>query len=227
MGIPFSYSVDEIINITKLVVKKNKLTNGYVRPVVWRGTEDMSIGTPNCSTHMAVATWDWTKGMTDDELENGVRLCWAKWRRPPAETTPCHAKSAGAYMISTMSKNDAMDNGYHDAVLLDYSGKITESTSANIFFVVGGQLWTPMPDCFLNGITRQTIIHLANKLSIPVLEMALFPRILEYVQEVFICGTAAEITFVKELGSYSFTPGEISHTFRYEYLKLVNSGQWE
>lgn len=221
MGIPLKWSLDTIMQATESIVSKNNIINGYIRPLVWSGPEDLAIGTPSLDGHLAIMTWDWVRSLSEEEDRDGVRLCWAKWRRPSPNTAPWDAKASGLYMIATMSKNEAVSQGYYDALMLDYRGYVAESTSANIFFVIGDTLYTPIADCFLNGITRQTIIEIATFNGIKCMTNRFYPENLEFVQEAFLCGTAAEITFIRQIGGYNFTPGKISNFIKFKYAETV------
>ena len=184
----------------------------------------MGVSAQNNTIHLAVAVWHWGDYFADKM--KGIRLTHAKWRRPAPDTAPCHAKAAGLYMICTLSKHAAERDGYADALMLDYRGQVAEATGANIFFVRDGALHTPTPDCFLNGLTRQTAIKLARERGIEVIERAIFPDELSTFSECFITGSAAEITPVAEIGEHVYKPGQISETLVNDYTALVN-GQLE
>jgi branched-chain amino acid aminotransferase len=207
-AIPFTE--DEINHASAETCAKNGLRNCYVRPIAWRGPEQLSVSALQTRTRVAIAVWEWPKYFDAAKFQRGVRLCWAKYRRPPAEAAPTAAKAAGLYMICTISKNDAERNGYDDALMLDCSGAIAETTGANIFFVRDGQLYTPEPTCFLDGITRQTVIGLARKMGISVTETRIEPGMLSTFSECFIVGTAAEVTPVGEIGVLTFHPGRLT-----------------
>src|SRR5688572_21126039 len=202
------YSVDEIEAAKRLVLEKNGLTDAYVRPVAWRGSETISVPARDNTVHLAIATWVWPSYFTMEERLKGIRLQWSKWKRPSPETIPCTAKAAGLYMICTLSKHAAMDAGYADALMLDYRGLVAEATGANVFFIKGDEIHTPTPDCFLNGITRQTVIELAKHNGYKVVERHIKPEELKDFEECFLTGTAAEVTPVSEVGDFRFKPGK-------------------
>ncbi len=202
---------------------KNGLEDCYVRPIAWRGAEQLSVSALSTKTRVAIAAWEWPKYFDATKLKRGVRLCWAKYRRPPAESAPTEAKAAGLYMICTYSKNAAELAGYDDALMLDTTGAIAETTGANIFFVRHGILFTPQPACFLNGITRQTIIELARERGIRVIERRIRPEELATFTECFIVGTAAEVTPVGEIGAHRFTPGALTFDLMDRYAALVRA----
>ena len=189
--------------------RQNNLTDAYVRPVAWRGSETISVPARNNTVHLAIATWVWPSYFTMEERLKGIRLQWSKWKRPSPETIPCKAKAAGLYMICTLSKHAAMDAGYADALMLDYRGLVAEATGANVFFIKGDEIHTPTPDCFLNGITRQTLVDLAKRNGLKVIERHIKPEELSNFDECFLTGTAAEVTPVSEIGDFRFKPGRV------------------
>jgi branched-chain amino acid aminotransferase len=223
IGFEIPYSVEEINEFTKLIVEKQNITDGYVRPVAWLGSERMKIYAKGNTVNLAIATWKWPAYFSEELYEKGIRLCWAKWKRPAPDTAPTSSKAAGLYMIATMSKQIATDDGYDDAMMLDYQGNIAEATGANFFMVIDGVLHTPTPDCFLDGITRRTIIDIAKAHNIEVVERRIKPEELAQGQEAFLTGTAAEITPVGAIAEYQFTPGKITKLLMEEYHKLVRS----
>ncbi len=170
----------------------------------------MGVSAQENTINVAIATWEWPSYFAPEERLKGIRLDLAKYRRPSPETIPCFAKAAGLYMICTLSKHEAESKGYADAMMLDYRGQVAEATGANLFFIENGVIHTPTPDCFLDGITRRTVISLAKEAGIEVIERAIMPEELTNFSECFITGTAAEVTPVSEIGPYRFTPGEIS-----------------
>ncbi len=204
--IPFS--VDEIEAAKREVLARNNLVDAYVRPVAWRGSEELSVPARNNKVHLAIASWVWPSYFSVEEKLKGIRLEWSKWKRPSPETIPCTAKAAGLYMICTLSKDAAMANGFADALMLDYRGYVAEATGANVFFIKGMDIVTPLPDCFLNGITRQTLIDLARRNGYTVTERHMKPEELSNFDECFLTGTAAEVTPVSQVGEYSFKPGQ-------------------
>ena len=215
------YSADEIDEACRKVLEINKLTDAYMRPVAWRGSEEISVPARNNKVHVAIATWVWPSYFSVEEKLKGIRLMWAKWKRPSPETIPSAAKAAGLYMICTLSKHDAMDAGYADALMLDYRGLVAEATGANVFFVKGDEIHTPLPDCFLNGITRQTLVQLAKENGFTVTERHIKPEELSQFDECFLTGTAAEVTPVSLIGDYKFTPGEGCRTLIAAYSAAV------
>ena len=224
MGFKIPFSVDQVEQAKTEALAKSGLESAYVRALAWRGSEMMGVSAQNNTIHLAVAVWHWGDYFADKM--KGIRLTHAKWRRPAPDTAPCHAKAAGLYMICTLSKHAAERDGYADALMLDYRGQVAEATGANIFFVRDGALHTPTPDCFLNGLTRQTASKLARERGIEVIERAIFPDELSTFSECFITGSAAEITPVAEIGEHVYKPGQISETLVNDYTALVN-GQLE
>lgn len=217
LGFEIPYSLEEIEAAKDAVITANNLSNAYLRPVAWRGSEMMAVAAQNSKIHVAVAAWDWPSMFKPEVKEKGIRLKWAPYKRPSPETEPVHAKAAGLYMICTISKHDAEKHGYNDALMLDYRGYLAEATGANLFLVIDGEIHTPTADCFLNGITRQTVIELARSRGITVHERHIMPDELSRVQEVFLTGTAAEITPVGEIEGQRFTPGTITHQLMEDY----------
>jgi len=215
------YSVDEIEAAKRLVLERNGLTDAYVRPVAWRGSEELSVPGRNNKVHLAIASWVWPSYFSVEEKLKGIRLEWSKWKRPSPETIPSHAKAAGLYMICTLSKDAAMANGYSDALMLDYRGYVAEATGANVFFIKGDEIHTPDPDCFLNGITRQTVIELAKANGYKVIERHIRPEELKNYDECFLTGTAAEITPVSLVGEYSFKPAKACETLIHAFSEAV------
>jgi branched-chain amino acid aminotransferase len=219
--IPFSQ--DEINRASTETCARNGLSDCYVRPIAWRGAEQLSVSALSTRTRVAIAVWEWPKYFDAARFQRGVRLCWAKYRRPPADAAPTEAKAAGLYMICTVSKNAAERAGYDDALMLDTSGAIAETTGANIFFVRDGALYTPKPHCFLDGITRQTIIRLARESGTRVIETRIEPDELATFSECFIVGTAAEVTPVGEIGEHRFKPGSLTFDLVDRYAALVRA----
>jgi branched-chain amino acid aminotransferase len=215
------WSVAEIDKACNDVIAANKIEDGYVRPLAWRGAEMMGVSAQQSKIHLAVATWTWPSYFSPEARLKGIRLGWAKYARPAPNTAPVKSKAAGLYMICTISKHGAEREGYADALMLDWRGRIAEATGANIFLVQGGELHTPTPDCFLNGITRRTVIGLARDRQIKVNERAIMPEELARTDEVFICGTAAEITPVAEIGDHKFKVGPVTRQLLEDFDKLV------
>ncbi len=219
LGFELPVTVEELEHIKTEALAKSGLENAYIRAFAWRGSEMMGVSAQDNTIHLAVAVWPWGDYFADKM--KGIRMTHADWRRPSPETAPCHAKAAGLYMICTLSKHAAERAGYQDALMLDYRGQVAEATGANIFFMRDGALHTPIPDCFLNGITRQTAIKLANARQIEVIERVIMPDELGTFSECFITGSAAEITPVAEIGEFTYTPGEVSEALVNDYSDLV------
>jgi len=211
------YSVDEIEAAKDAVVKANGLKNCYVRPIAWRGSEMMAVAAQNSTIHVAIAVWDWPSMFDVATKMKGIKLDIAEYRRPDPQTAPSLAKAAGLYMICTISKHRAERRGYADALMFDWLGRIAECTGANVFFVADGRLHTPLADCFLDGITRRTVIDLARRRGLEVVERRIMPEEMAQMEECFICGTGAEVTPVSEIGPYRFAPGEISRLLVEDY----------
>jgi branched-chain amino acid aminotransferase len=209
LGFELPWSLAEIEAASNAVVRAMGITDGYVRPLAWRGAEQMGVAAQQTNIHMAISVWEWPAYFSPEAKMKGIRMCWSKWSRPAPNTAPTNAKAAGLYMICTLSKHDAEDKGYDDALMLDWRGNIAEATGANIFLVINGEIHTPTPDCFLDGITRQTVIGLARKRQLKVHERAIKPEELGQAQEVFLTGTAAEVTPVSEIDRYRFKPGTV------------------
>jgi len=227
MGFEIPYTADEIDAACLAVVKAQNLTDGYVRPVAWRGSEQMGVSAPLSKIHLAIAAWEWPSYFSPELRAKGIRMITSPWRRPAPDCAPVHAKAAGLYMICTLSKNAAEAAGAQDAMMLDYRGFVAEGTGANFFLAREGKLHTPIADCFLNGITRQTVIGLAKKRGIEVIERHIKPEELAGGGEVFVTGTAAELTPVGEIDAYRFTPGQITQTLLTDYETLTRSGKDE
>jgi branched-chain amino acid aminotransferase len=217
------YSKQEINAACVEACERNGHTDCYVRPIAWRGAEQLSVSALNTSIHVAIAVWEWPKYFDESKRMRGIRLCWASYRRPPANAAPTTAKAVGLYMICTISKNMAERDGYEDALMLDCSGNIAETTGANIFFVRDGALHTPSPECFLNGITRQTVIALAKARGIAVVERHIRPEELQTFSECFVVGTAAEVTPVQQIGAYRFTPRTLTFDLMQSYDQIVRA----
>ena len=221
LGFEIPYTVDEIDAACVETLEANGLADGYLRPVAWRGSEMMGVSAQNNRINLAIAAWEWPSYFDPEQRLKGIRLDMAEYRRPSPETAPCHAKAAGLYMICTLSKHAAESKGYADALMLDWRGRVAEATGANVFFVDNNVLHTPEPDCFLDGITRRTVIELARARGLEIVERAIMPDEMENFSECFITGTAAEVTPVSEIGPYKFTPGDISINLLNDYLALV------
>ena len=215
------YSVAEIDAACKETCEKNGLTDCYIRPVAYLGAEQLSVSSLNSKVHLAIAAWEWPSYFDPEVKKKGIRLEWAKWRRPDPATAPSTAKAGGLYMICTMSKTAAEKRGYADAMMLDWRGYVAEATGANVFFVQNGALHTPRVDHILDGITRQTVIEMAQAKGIEVVIRDILPEELSTFSECFLTGSAAEVTPVSEIGDYRFTPGELSLSLMDDYGKLV------
>jgi branched-chain amino acid aminotransferase len=216
------YSVAELDKAARETVRANKLTEAYVRPIAWRGSEQMGVSAQQTKTNVAIAAWDWGSYFDPAARAKGLRLKFADYRRPDPRTAPTESKATGLYMICTIEKHKAEREGYNDALMLDWRGRIAEATGANIFFVKDGVLHTPTPDCFLDGITRRSVIALAKDRGLTVIERAIMPEELSEFSEVFICGTAAEVTPVSEIGQYKFKVGDITRALMADYTALTH-----
>ncbi|MDP9810303.1 branched-chain amino acid aminotransferase [Rhizobium tibeticum] len=221
LGFNVPYSVAELDAATIELLKRQGFSDAYVRPIAWRGSEMMGVSAQANRINVAIAIWQWGSYFNPAEKLKGIRLDIAEYRRPDPKTAPCASKAAGLYMICTISKHAAEAKGYADAMMLDYRGQVAEATGANIFFVKDGVIHTPTPDCFLNGITRQTVIELAKRRGIEVIERAIMPEELADFSECFLTGSAAEVTPVSEIGPHKFTPATISETLMNDYIKEV------
>ena len=217
------YSVEHLMAAKAEVIRRNGLSNCYIRPVAWRGSEMMAVSSPNSTIHVAICAWDWPSMFDMASKMNGIRLDIADYRRPDPATAPSDAKASGLYMICTISKHRAERKGYADAMMLDWQGRVAECTAANILFTQGDRIITPIADCFLNGITRQTILGLAGNLGFEVVERRIMPEELADFDECLICGSGAEVTPVSEVGPYAFTPGKISKALIEAYAAAVNA----
>jgi branched-chain amino acid aminotransferase len=215
------YSVAEIDAAKRLVLEKNGQRDAYVRPVAWRGSEMMAVSAQNTTIHVAIGTWEWPSYFDPAQRLKGIRLDLADYRRPDPATIPAMAKAAGLYMICTISKHKAERKGYADAMMLDWRGQVAECTGANIFFIKDGKIHTPTPDCFLDGITRKTVIDLARRRGIEVVERRIMPDELDGFSECFITGTAAEVTAVSEIARWRFTPSAITQRLMDDYTAEV------
>jgi branched-chain amino acid aminotransferase len=222
LGFEIPWSVDEVDAACKQVLEANGMTDAYMRPVAWRGSEKMGVSPKGTRPHLAIAAWEWGKYFDPAKAEKGIRLDIAPWRRPAPYTAPVHSKAAGLYMIATLSKQHADNRGYDDALMFDWRGQVAEATGANAFFVRDGELHTPTPDCFLDGITRRTVMDLARRRGIPVIERAIWPEELESFEQMFLTGSAAEVTFVGSAGPWNFEVGDLSRQLAKDYDDLVN-----
>ncbi len=216
------YSIEEIDAAKALVLKENGLTDAYVRAFAWRGSETLGVTAQDNKIHVAIAPWVWPSYFSPEERMKGIRLDMAKFRRPDPQTAPSTAKAAGLYMICTISKHQAERKGFADALMLDWQGRVAECTGANIFFIKDGALHTPIADCFLDGITRQTVIELAKRQGLTVNERRIMPEELSSFSECFIVGTAAEVTPVSEIAGIAYKPAEITKLLIDTYTTEVN-----
>ena len=221
MDFEIPYTVEQIDAACNEVLKARGLSEAYVRPVAWRGSEMMGVSAQNAKIHFSIAAWPWDAYFTPEARMEGIRMQWADWKRPDPATIPCKTKAAGLYMICTLSKHKAEREGFNDALMLDYRGYIAEATGANIFLVIDGKIHTPLPDCFLDGITRRTVIQLAKMRGYDVTERHIKPEELNDASEVFLCGSAVEVTPVREIGEHRFTPGDLTRTLMEDYDEEV------
>ena len=222
MGIDVPYSKDEINNAQEAIIKKMNIKYGYVRPVIWRGSEMMAISAQKNKINVAVATWEWPSYFTKEDRLKGISLQTAVWKRPPPDCIPTDTKAAGLYMICTLSKHEAEKNGFTDALMLDYKGRVSESTGSNIFLVINGEIHTPVPDCFLNGITRQAVIEIAKNEGIKVIERDIYPDEIKNAEEIFLTGSAVEVTPVGKIDNQTFKVGDITAKISSLYMKEVD-----
>ena len=223
LGMPVPVSVDELEKVKYAVCEDNDLQSAYVRVIAWRGGEQMGVSAKLTKTHVGVAAWFWGTYFDAEKRDRGITLKTSPWRRPAPDTAPTQSKAAGLYMINTMSKHAVEDEGFDDALMLDYRGYVAEASAANFFAVKNGTLITPVPDCFLNGITRQTVIGLAKDMGIPFEERFIKPEELADFQEIFVTGTAAEVTAVGQIDEHRYTVGPVTKKLRDAYESLVRS----
>ncbi|ETA52789.1 branched-chain amino acid aminotransferase [Ponticoccus alexandrii] len=217
------YTVDEIEAAKAAVLEANGFTDAYVRAVAWRGAGmDMGVSSARNPVRLAIAAWGWGNYYGDAKMK-GAKLDISKWKRPSPETIPVHAKAAGLYMICTTSKHAAEAKGCSDALFMDYRGLVAEATGANIFFVKDGEVHTPKPDCFLNGLTRQTVIGMLQDKQVKVHERHIEPAEMEGFEQCWLTGTAAEVTPVGQIGDYTFEVGALTRDISESYEKLVRS----
>ncbi len=214
---------EEISRAKREILDANKLTDAYIRPVAWRGSEQMGISAQATLTHVAIACWEWPSYFSPEMREKGISLQTGKWRAPMPDTAPTQSKASCLYATHTMSKHAAEANGYTDALMLDYRGLVAEATGANLFMVKNGAIKTPIPDCFLNGLTRQTVIQLAKDLGLPIEETRIKPEDLAAADEVFLTGTAAEVTAVGKIDDVTYKVGPVTRQLREVYESLVRT----
>ncbi|KQT66171.1 MULTISPECIES: branched-chain amino acid aminotransferase [unclassified Aureimonas] len=217
LGFKIPYTADEIDDACNELLRRQGFTDAYVRPIAWRGSEMMGVAAQKNRINVAIAIWQWPSYFDPEQRMKGIRLDIAEYRRPDPMTAPSKSKASGLYMICTISKHAAEAKGYADALMLDWRGHVAEATGANVFFVKDGVIHTPTPDCFLDGITRRTVIDLAKRRGYEVQVRTILPEELEGFTECFLCGTAAEVTPVSEVGPYRFTPGEITRRLVDDY----------
>lgn len=223
MDMKFEHSVEDVMAVCDEVVRVNGVKDGYLRPLAWRGAEQMGVAAQHTKTHFAVAAWSWPSYFPPEMREKGIRIVTSRWRRPSPQCAPTHVKAAGLYMICTLSKHESEAKGFHDSLMLDYRGQVAELTGANLFMVKDGELHTPLPDCFLNGITRQTVMDLARAEGIKVVERAIMPDELAGADEFFATGTAAEVTAIGEIDGKTYAVGPVTRLLRDKYEALVRA----
>jgi len=223
LGFDVPMTVEQIDAATNETVAANKMKDGYVRPIAWRGAEQMGVAAQQTKIHVAIAVWEWGAYFGAEAKMRGLKLCMAKYRRPDPATSPCLAKATGLYMICTLEKHAAEAAGYSDALMLDWRGQVAETTGANVFFVIDGEIHTPKPDCFLDGITRRTVMGLARKRQYKVVERAIFPQDLGKATEAFLTGTAAEVTPIASIAEHKFTPGAITKNLIADFEALTRA----
>ena len=226
LGFEIPYTAEQIDAACYETLRANNLTDAYVRPIAWRGSEQLAVSAQLTTIHLAIATWEWPSYFGAERMR-GIRLGMAEWRRPSPETAPTASKATGLYMIGTLSKHKAEAAGYDDALMLDWRGQVAEATGANIFFVMDGEIHTPTPDCFLDGITRRSVMSLAKNRQMTLIERAIRPDEMAGATEAFLAGTAAEVTPIREIGQYRFTPGQITETLLKDYEGLVRTSPEE
>ena len=226
IGITIPYNQDEINKAKDELINKMNFDNCYVRPIVWRGSQQMGLSTNNADINVAIAAWDdWHSYFNEEDRLKGLKLITSPWKRPAPDTAPYAAKASGPYIICTMSKQFAEEKGYNDALMLDYRGYVAEGTGANIFFIKDRDICTPIPDCFLNGITRQTVIELVKEKGLNLVEKYILPNEIDQFDEAFLTGTAAEITPIKSIDKIVYNVGNKTTTFDLmnDFTTLVNS----
>ena len=221
LDLDIPYDHEKVVDITKEIIVKQNVSDGYVRPVVWRGSEMMAISAKKGSTNLAIAAWEWPSYFSPEKLLEGIKLNVSKWLRPSPESAPTDSKAAGLYMICSLSKHEAEKLGFDDALMLDYRGYVAEATGANIFFVKDNELFTPIADCFLNGITRQTVVEIAKENKIKTHEKHFQLDFLKTCDEVFLTGTAVEITPVSCIENFNFEERKLTKFLISEFKKKV------
>ena len=219
LGFELPVSAEEIDKAKRDLIVKQGFEDCYIRALAWRGSEQMGVSAKRDDVHVAISAWVWGDYFADKM--KGVRLMIAPWRRPAPDTAPTNSKAAGLYMICTLSRHAATDAGFDDAMMMDWRGQIAEATGANIFFVRDGVLHTPTPDCFLDGLTRQTVIALARQRGIEVVERAIWPNELATFSEAFLTGSAAEITPIREIAGMAFKPAAMCEQLIHDFSALT------
>jgi branched-chain amino acid aminotransferase len=222
LGFEIPWSVEQIDEACREVLRANNLVDAYVRPIAWRGSEQMGVSAQKSKIHLAISAWYWGAYFGEEAIRKGLRVDISPWRRPAPYTAPTESKAAGLYMICTMARHEAQARGYDDALMFDWRGQVAEGTGANLFLIRDGKLHTPTPDCFLNGLTRQTVIDLAKRRGIEVIERAIWPEELESFEQMFFTGSAAEVTPVAEAGPWRFEVGDMTLQLRQDYIDLAN-----
>jgi branched-chain amino acid aminotransferase len=223
LGFKIPWTLEQIEQATLDTVAAQGYSNAYVRPVAWRGSEMMGVSAQETAIHLAIAVWEWPSYFSPEARLKGIKLKWASWKRPSPECAPVDAKAAGLYMICTLSKHEAEAEGYDDALMLDWRGQLAETTGANVFLVIDGVIHTPTPDCFLDGITRRTVIGLARARGYEIRERVIMPDEISKADEIFVTGTAAEVTPVGQIGDETFNVGPVTQALMEDYDKLVRS----
>lgn len=224
MGMPIQYTLEQINQVCLDTLKANNLTDAYIRPLAWRGAEQMGLAAQKTKIHFAVATWEWPNYFAADSKDAGITLQTTRWRRPSPSSAPTHVKACGLYVICTLAKHEAEAAGFMDALMLDYRGLVAELTGANFFMIRNGEIHTPTPDCFLNGLTRQTVIDIARDKGIKVIERAIMPDEIKNADECFATGTAAEVAPISKIDDTTFPIGPLTRQIRDDYAKLVRGG---
>jgi branched-chain amino acid aminotransferase len=225
IGIQIPYSEEELNSAKKELIKKMNYKDCYVRPLAWRGGDQMGISTTQSNINVAIAVWDdWASYFKIEDRKAGLKLITSPWKRPAPDTAPYEAKASGPYIICTMSKEFAESKGYHDALMLDYRGYVAEGTGANIFFIKDNDIHTPIPDCFLNGITRQVVIKMAKDQGFKITVRHILPDEINNFDEAFLTGTAAEITPIRLIDNVNFKTGDNTTTYKFmsDFSELVN-----
>ena len=222
LGFEIPWSVEQIDAACNEVLEASGLTDAYMRPLAWRGSEQMGVSAQRTKIHLAIACWDWGSYFDEEAVRRGLKLDISPWRRPAPYTAPTESKAAGLYMICTLARHNGQAKGYDDSLMLDWRGQVAEATGANAFFIRDNEIHTPTPDCFLDGITRRTVMDLARRRGVNVVERAIWPEELESFQQMFITGTAAEVTPIASAGPWNFEVGDLTLQLRSDYLDLVN-----